>query len=135
MGGNAMANIAERTVLVFGALAIAGVVGAASAQAQNAPPATSAPVTPRTADGHPDLSGVWVTGGVGANASGAEAITFAGRGDSFVGFEADGGLFRETTTNIPQYKPEYWNQITDNEYNGNFIDPVNFCVPLGVPRM
>jgi hypothetical protein len=131
-----MKNIGERTALIIGAAAVAGALGAA-ANAQV--PATGAaaaapPPTPRTADGHPDLQGQWVGGGISIG-SGAEAITFAGRGDSFVGFEADGSLFRTSTLNKPQYKPEYWDLITDLEYNGNWEDPVNSCIPLGVPRM
>jgi hypothetical protein len=105
-----------------------------------------APTDCRSADGHPDLTGLWVVGGPPLQNgldSGAIGITFAGRGDSFVGFEADGGLFRESTVdsgdpthpNLPQYKPEYWDQIVDNEYNGNFEDPVQDCLPNGVPRV
>jgi hypothetical protein len=131
-----MSNIAERTVLIFGAVAVVGTLGVAIAEAQapSAPVPPAAPATPRAADGHPDLSGLWVNGGVNL-ASGAEAVTFAGRGDSFVGFEADGSLFRTATVNKPEYKAEFWDKITDLEYNGNWEDPVNSCIPLGVPRM
>jgi hypothetical protein len=130
-------NTVERSVLIFGAAAIVASLGvAAEAQAQTAAPAVTPapPPTPRTADGHPDLSGIWVAGGVNV-ASGADEQTFAGRGDSFVGFEADGGLFRTSDRNVPQYKPQYWDQLTDNEYNGNFDDPYVLCLPIGVPRM
>jgi hypothetical protein len=104
-----------------------------------------APTDCRLPDGHPDLTGLYVAGGATGQAvfqngldSGAIGITFGGRGGSFVGFEADGGLFRETQLPIgngqPQYKPEYWDQIVDNEYNGNFEDPAQDCLPNGVPR-
>jgi len=108
----------------------------------------------RLPDGHPDLTGLYVAGGATGQAvfqnglnSGTLGITFAGRGDNFVGFEADGGLFRETrdygmpgpgspsTTKPPQYKPEFWDAIIDAEYNGNFEDPAQRCFPNGVPRM
>jgi hypothetical protein len=165
---------ASRTVLMIGAAFMAGGLldGAAFAQAPAAPAAApaapaavAAPAIPaalyptpefptcivkaptdcRTADGHPDLSGLWngagptFGNGGGALASGAAEQDFAGRGNSFVGFEADGGLFRETQQGVgngqPQYKPEYWDQIIDNEYNGNFEDPVQDCLPNGVPRV
>jgi hypothetical protein len=100
----------------------------------------------RLADGHPDLTGLWVAGGPGLQnglASGADGIDFPGRGGSFVGHEADNGLYRETTVdtndinnrNFPIYKPEFWAQIVDNDYNGNFEDPQQNCLPAGVPRL
>ena len=132
-----MANLAERTVLIFGAAAIAGVVGVASAQAQSAPaaPAPAAPVTPRTADGHPDLSGVWVAGGVGALASGAEAITFAGRGNSFVGFEADGGLFREFDRQRSPIQARVLEPDHRQRVQRQLRRSGELLLPLGVPRM
>src|SRR5207302_8741017 len=87
-----------------------------------------------------------VGGGGSQLASGATEQVFAGRGNNFVGFEADGGLFRETrdygrpgpgspaTAEPPQYKPEFWDAIIDAEYNGNFEDPAQRCFPNGVPR-
>jgi hypothetical protein len=147
---------ASRTVLVIGAAVVAGglMEGTALAQAAATPQAlyptaewptciVKQPTDCRLADGHPDLTGLWAAGGVsvggggGALASGAVEQVFAGRGDTFVGFEADGGLFRETGdyfNNPPQYKPEYWDLIVDNEYNGNFEDPAQNCMPNGVPR-
>jgi hypothetical protein len=133
-----MDNRNGRTVLVIGAVVAAGaaVATAVSAQAPAAAPGAAAPAppTPRTPDGKPDLQGQWTGGGVNL-ASGNEFINFAGRGGNFVGFEADGSLFRTSTLNKPQYKPEYWDQITENEFRGNWEDPVNSCIPLGVPRM
>jgi hypothetical protein len=76
-------------------------------------------------------------GGIGQLASGATEQVFAGRGGNFVGFEADGGLFRETNAyfaNPPLYKPEKWETIVEAEFNGNFEDPAQRCFPNGVPR-
>ena len=104
----------SRTVLVIGAAMVAGglMEGAAFGQAAAPPPPAAlyptaaaptcivkAPTDCKLADGHPDLTGLYVAGGPGLQnglASGAQGITFAGRGDNFVGFEADGGLFRQT---------------------------------------
>ncbi len=137
--------------------------GQAAAPAQPAPlyPTPAFPVCVinkpgdcRLPDGKPDLTGLYVAGGATGQAvfqnglaSGAEGITFAGRGNDFVGFEADGGLFRQTrdyfdpapglpsTTRAPRYKPEHWESIVEAEYNGNFEDPAQRCFPNGVPRM
>jgi hypothetical protein len=107
----------------------------------------TAPTDCRLPNGHPDLTGLWAASapsvGTGNLATGADFMDFNGRGGSFVGLEADGGLYREsnvdsgdvTKPNYPQYKPEYWAQITDNEYNGNFEDPLQDCLPDGVPRL
>jgi hypothetical protein len=146
----------SRTILLIGAAALSGglMEGTANAQQTAAPAAVyptpefptcivAKPGDCRLPDGHPDLTGLWAAGGPtfgngGGNlGSGAVEQVFAGRGDTFVGFEADGGLFRETGdyfNNPPLYKPEYWDQIVDNEYNGNFEDPVQDCLPNGVPR-
>jgi hypothetical protein len=133
-----------RKVMMLSAAVIAGVVAGSPANAQapaGAAPAAPPP-TPRLADGHPDLTGLWVgggggglSGGGGVLGSGATEQVFAGRGNSFVGFEADGGLFRTSNVNKPEYKPEYWDQIIELEYNGNWEDPQQYCMPAGVPRM
>jgi hypothetical protein len=143
-----MATNSSRTVLTIGAAALAGALfqGTAAAQAPPAPaagaPPAAAPQTPRLPDGHPDFTGLWVAGGGGGIGTGQGPV-FAGRGDSFVGFEADGGLYRESNVdsgdsskpNLPKYLPQYWDAITDNEYNGNFQDPQQFCRPWGLPRL
>jgi hypothetical protein len=140
-----MATNGSRTVLVVGAAMLAGAMVDGSAQAQapaaGAAPA-AAPATPRLPYGHPDLTGLWVAGGGGGIGTGV-GPTFAGRGNTFVGFEADGGLYRESNIdsgdpnkpNLPQYVPAYWDAITDHEYNGNFEDPQQFCFPWGLPRL
>jgi hypothetical protein len=143
-----------RTVLVFGAALVAGVIaGTAAADAQaggaaapaaaaaGALPPGAAPAlapTPRDADGHPILAGLWTRAAGGVTATAPQQTytqNYNGRGGSFVGLEADGGLRRETNDNRPLYKPEYWDQVTDNEYQGNFEDPVDSCLPVGVPRL
>jgi hypothetical protein len=80
---------------------------AAPRRTSNAPPKPSGP-TPRTADGHPDLTGVW--NGIGDN------------------------LLRRSGSNKPIYKPEYWEMVKYNDHNSNEEDPSNNCMPAGVPR-
>jgi hypothetical protein len=129
-----MTKPTTRTALAIGAAVLAGSVAAATTGAQaQAPAAKPAAETPRTPDGHPDLGGVWVGGGVSL-ATGAEEINLCGRGGFFVGFEADGAVRRTTNDNVPVYKPQYWDQVTDNDYLGNWEDPVSHCISLGVPR-
>jgi len=130
-----MNNSSARTVLILGAATVVSAVvgGPANAQAPAAAPAPPPP-TPRTADGHPDINGIWVATNLAAPTG--NGPTFAGRGNTFVGFEADGGLWRMAgnTTTIPQYKPEFWDTIIENEQMGNWLDPVVKCLPIGVPR-
>jgi hypothetical protein len=148
-------NNAARTVLTIGASVIAGGLMEGAAFGQAAAPApvplypgpafptciVKAPTDCRLADGKPDLTGLWAAGnpstGSGQFASGASEQVFAGRGGTFVGFEADGGLFRTTQAygvNPPIYRPEKWEAIIEAEYNGNFEDPLQRCFPNGVPR-
>jgi hypothetical protein len=130
----------------------------------NASPAPSGP-TPRTPDGHPDLSGVW--NGLGDNLngvpnqmanvgiqvendttrdifSGAQIATFprnSGANDwdttPAAGQEGERAatLLRRMGSNRPLYKPQYWETVKNFDANANEDDPSNNCMPAGVPRV
>jgi hypothetical protein len=122
----------------------------ASAQRQ-APAGDSKVATPRTADGHPDLSGLW-NGGNGGGGGGApeepgdpnsfQPSVFAARhtegltgAAALINFERDNTILRRMNGNKPPYKPQYWDTVKKLDQNGNTEDPAGNCMPPGVPRV
>ena len=104
-----------------------------------APSAPSGP-TPRTADGHPDLNGVWSPGTAGggtlsSDSTGNVLVYLSARGGSGVNFERDGTLMARRDPNKPLYKPEFWEKVQNLDQNRNALDPTFSCMPDGVPRM
>ena len=118
--------------------------------AQNTPaakPAEAPKQTPRTADGHPDLNGVWGGGG------GPSALNFVQKGDTLVVvFQLDGAdpyadtnLFKAldergtarkaAAPNKPPYKPELAAKLKEASDLQSKLDPAFYCKPEGVPRM
>jgi len=114
-------------------------LGLARAAQESAPAAAPATVgTPRNADGHPSLNGLWRAAGSGADASTAErgadgsvSFTLGRRGKI-----CDDDPCQDP--NQPAYKPEYAAEvkvIAQAQSNGtNPLDPQFECKPLGIPR-
>ena len=124
----------------------------------NAPPRPSG-ATPRTADGHPDLTGVWNALGDNLNGipnqlanngviieseasahdlhSGQAITTFPRNTNSVQNWEVAeraAALLRRSGSNRPVYKPEYWEMVKYLDHNSNVEDPSNGCMPAGIPR-
>jgi hypothetical protein len=122
-----------------GAAVVVAFATAAFAQAP-APAAAPSPAslpTPRTADGHPDLTGVWANNGLysAVAATGVTEAVFGGRDNNFGNFESDTSFASKAARDKPKYKPQYWELVRENETWGNWLDPsMAKCFPIGVPR-
>jgi hypothetical protein len=140
----------------FAAIALLSLFLAVGSRAQAAPQNVSsaaAKATPRTPDGHPDLSGFWIRAVAGIPGYGKEPVGEA----SNLLKTADGSLFlnyggtvppenpaaappppAQPTRTSPSYKPEYAAKVKAimESMNGNAtpLDPMQQCKPMGVPR-
>ncbi|MBF8299677.1 MAG: hypothetical protein HW394_47 [Acidobacteria bacterium] len=108
--------------------------------------AASAP-TPRDANGHPVLGGIWAatrsrSESVPANLdkAGNFSATLRGRKGSTVNFERDSGVGQRVVPRDtkPWYRPEHWARVQFNDVHGHnklAPDPAFQCYPEGVPRI
>lgn len=123
-------------VTVFCAISVS-----AAPQTGSAAKSPAEVATPRTADGHPDLSGYYNNDPLKGLYTTAKT---ADGSESFVLFPTKNGKaeFLPPTNlepSVPSYKPEFaarLKAITDKTYdNTNPLDPGLHCLPLGIPRV
>jgi hypothetical protein len=127
------------------ALLIAALAATVQAQAPSpAAPAAPPRPTPRAADGHPDLSGVWVAGNRGIrpvtdNSSIKVVLPLEGvdqdKDNVFAALDRISVAERSKDANKPPYKPELAAKVKDLEVRQSQEDPAFYCKPAGVPRM
>ena len=113
----------------------------ASAYAQQAPQSAAKP-TPRTADGHPDLSGVWNAGNpsIRKDQSSIKILlplegVDQNKDNVFAALDRISVTERAKAPNKPPYKPELAAKLKDLEVRQSQEDPAFYCKPAGVPRI
>ncbi len=115
----------------------------AHAQQQGQTQQKAATPTPRTGDGHPDLSGVWVAGNRAIRTEDTSSIKvilpLAGvnqdKDNVFAALDRISVTERAKDANKPPYKPELAAKVKDLETRQSQEDPAFYCKPAGVPRM
>jgi hypothetical protein len=125
-------HLSRLIVLALGVLAGIAVVAAnAFSQAPGAA-ATNAPAakpTPRTADGHPDLSGMWYRRVAGP------VTQRVGKSIVLVPNGAQRQAPDRYNPGEPKYKPEFLAKVKELKDDQINVDPAFKCGPPGVPRI
>jgi hypothetical protein len=115
-----------------GFFAIAALIGcglALPAAAQPAGAKAEAPPIPRTADGKPDLSGIWIANGALLLMEGEEAVAAARAAD------AAAGRAPLPPPEPPPYKPDAEAKRQEYLARQGIDDPMARCLLTGVPRI
>jgi len=90
---------------------------------------------PRTADGKPDLTGVW-QGGNGRRGSWEDANSGLGVGGTGVDPSAPANpASQQVITEPAPYKPDAAARVLESFNKRGIDDPAGLCLPLGVPRL
>ena len=139
-----IAHFCSACVLLLAALAVRGSSTNVAAQTVPTTPSSKAAVSP-AASAHFDFSGFWdragaldiaaLLGQAPPPSSKEVIVPLPVRNGDFSNLTNDGVLARRSHNNLPKYKPQFWEKVTDLDYEGNILDPINSCMPEGVTRL